>query len=171
MKRFLQILFVSGAVFAGAEEKILFAPKDMKDWVGARAGVTGSDGVFNTNNRQHVLISRQKFPVTPGKTYTLSGKFKLNLYAPFGNIHFGLMTFDANGKALRRVYCGESPVNSRVAGNNRNQVRDFQLTFSGSVPSEKFKFPEGTATVQVILHQFENNIVDMTFRDIRLTEK
>ena len=75
------------------------------------------------------------------------------------------------GRELRRLYIGESPINDRVAPNNRQQVRNFWLTFSGNVPSGKFKFPPKTVAVKVILHQFENYRVDMLFKNIRLTEE
>ena len=78
---------------------------------------------------------------------------------------------DASGKALRRQYIGESPFNERVASSNFNQVRNFWLTFSGTIPSDKFKFPEGTVAFQVILHQFEDFIVDMNFKNIKVTEE
>ena len=77
----------------------------------------------------------------------------------------------ASGKALRRQYIGESPFNERVASNNFNQVRNFWLTFSGTSPSDKFKFPEGTVAFTVILHQFEDFIVDMNFKNIKVTEE
>ena len=76
-----------------------------------------------------------------------------------------------DGKAIRRVYAGQSPYNDRVAPGNNQQVRNFWLTFSGVVPSAKFKFPKGTAAFQVIMHQFEDYIVDMNFKNVKVTEE
>ena len=163
------MLFVSAALFA--EEKVVLEVKSVKDWTGAIRKVTCKDGLFDTNKDQFVLITRQQVPVKPGKTYRIYGDFKLKVYAPLGNIRFGVIPVDASGKALRRQYIGESPFNERVASNNFNQVRNFWLTFSGTIPSDKFKFPEGTVAFTVILHQFEDFIVDMNFKNIKVTEE
>ncbi len=152
-------------------EQLLFAPKSMDDWTGAVRKTTCVNGVFDTGRDQFVLISKQVFPISPEKRYRLSGVFQLKPYAPFGNIYFGLVCVNAEGKEIRRLYIGESPLNSRVAPGNKDQVRVFPLTFQGSVPSAKFSFPDGTVAVKVILHQFEDYIVDMTFSNIRLIEE
>ena len=163
------VLFAAAAL--NAAEQVVFEAKSMEDWSGALRKVSCKDGVFDTNKDQYVLISRQKIKVNPGKTYRISGDFKLKLYCPLGNIRFGIIPIDAAGKELRRQYIGESPFNDRVAGNNHNQVRNFWLTFQGTIPSEKFKFPEGTVAFKVILHQFEDYIVDMTFKNAKVTEE
>ena len=169
--KYCTILMLLFSVTLSAAEKVIFESKTSKDWGGAVRKTTCKDGLFDTNKDLFVLISRQSFPIKPGKTYRLTGDFKLKPYAPFGNIYFGFIALDAKGKALRRVYAGQSPYNDRVAPGNNQQVRNFWLTFEGVVPSEKFKFPKGTASVQIILHQFENYVVDMNFKNIKLVEE
>ena len=156
MKKYiLLILFVCTVFSLAAAEKVLFAPESMKDWCGAIRKTTVKNKVFDTGNDLFVLI----------------GDFKLKPYAPFGNIYFGLILLDHQGKEFRRLPVGRSPLNDRVVPNNKEQVRNFWLTFSGTVPSEAFKFPPQTAAVKVILNQFENYKVDMVFKNIRLIEE
>ena len=170
IKRWLLLLILTTAVLRAAEQ-LLFAPQGMDDWTGAVRKTTCVDGVYDTGCDLFVLISTQAFPIHPGRSYRLSGRFQLKPYAPFGNIYFGLVCINAEGRELKRLYIGESPLNSRVAPGNKQQVRNFPLTFQGCVPSEKYSFPQGTTAVKVILHQFEDYIVDMTFSDIRLIEE
>ena len=169
--KYLAIFMLFVSVALSAAEKVVFEAKSIRDWGGAVRKTTCKDGLFDTNRDLFVLISREKFPIKQGKTYRLTGDFKLKPYAPFGNIYFGFIALDANGKTIRRVYAGQSPYNDRVAPGNNQQVRNFWLTFEGVVPSEKFKFPKGTAFVQIILHQFEDYIVDMNFKNIKLIEE
>lgn len=172
MKKYiLQILFVCTVFSLAAAEKVLFAPESMKDWCGAIRKTTVKNKVFDTGNDLFVLISGKSWKIDPAKTYRLSGDFKLKPYAPFGNIYFGLILLDHQGKEFRRLPVGRSPLNDRVVPNNKEQVRNFWLTFSGTVPSETFKFPPQTAAVKVILNQFENYKVDMVFKNIRLIEE
>ena len=76
---------------------------------------------------------------------------------------------ELHGKGIKRLYIGKSPYNDRVAPGNNQQVRNFWLTFSGSIKAEAF--PKNAAFFKVIIHQFENYIVDMYFKNIRVTEK
>lgn len=113
--KYCTILMLLFSVTLSAAEKVIFESKTIKDWGGAVRKTTCKDGLFDTNKDLFVLISRQSFPIKPGKTYRLTGDFKLKPYAPFGNIYFGFIALDAKGKALRRVYAGQSPYNDRVA--------------------------------------------------------
>jgi hypothetical protein len=162
------LLFVISFVLC-AEEKTVFEAKSISDWGGAVRKTTFHDGVFDTGMDQFVVISKQPIKIQPGKEYTLSGDFKLKPYAPFSNIYFGLDVYDAAGKGIKRLYIGKSPYNDRVAPGNNQQVRNFWLTFSGSIKSEAF--PKNAAFFKVIIHQFENYIVDMYFKNIKVTEK
>ena len=169
--KYLAIFMLFVSVALSAAEQVVFKAKSMKDWAGALRKVSCKDGLFDTNKDQFVLISRTKIKVTPGKTYRIYGDFKLKLYCPLGNIRFGIIPVDASGKELKRQYIGASPFNDRVAGNNHNQVRNFWLTFEGKIPDGKFQFPEGTVAFKVILHQLEDYIVDMNFKNIKVTEE
>ena len=169
--RFLAILMLLFSLIHLEGKEVIFESKSIKDWGGAVRKTTCKNGIFDTNKDLFVLVSKQKFPIKQGKTYRLIGDFKLKPYAPFGNIYFGFIALNNQGKAIRRVYAGESPYNDRVAPGNNQQVRNFWLTFEGVVPSKKFSFPKGTVAVQIIIHQFENYIVDMNFKNIKLIEE
>ena len=161
------MLFISAAL--NAAEKVIFEAKSINDWGAAVRKTTFHDGVFDTNKDLFVVISKKAMKIEKGKTYILSGDFKLKPYAPFSNIYFGLDVYDANGKGIKRLYIGKSPYNDRVAPGNNQQVRNFWLTFSGSIKAQDF--PKNAASFKVIIHQFENFIVDMYFKNIRVTEK
>ncbi len=150
-------------------EKVIWEAKSIRDWGGAVRKTTFHDGVFDTGMDLFVVISREVLAIKPGKVYSITGDFKLKPYAPFGNIYFGLEVYDAAGKFIRRMYIGKSPYNDRVAPGNNQQVRNFWLTFGGSAKSEDF--PKNAASFKVIIHQFEDYIVDMYFKNIKVIEK
>lgn len=169
MRNFVILLFMFSVFALCGAEKVVFEAKSIRDWGGAVRKTTFHDGVFDTGKDLFVVISRKPIKIQKGKIYTLSGDFKLKPYAPFSNIYFGLDVYDANGKGIRRLYIGKSPYNDRVAPGNNQQVRNFWLTFGGSVKAEEF--PKNAASFKVIIHQFEDYIVDMYFKNIKVTEK
>lgn len=169
MRIIVILLFVFAISPLFGAEKVIWEAKSIRDWGGAVRKTTFNDGVFDTNKDLFVVIGRKAIKIEKNKTYTLSGDFKLKPYAPFSNIYFGLDVYDAGGKGIRRLYIGKSPYNDRVAPGNNQQVRNFWLTFSGSIKSDAF--PKNADSFKVIIHQFENYIVDMYFKNIKVTEK
>lgn len=143
-------------------------PSSIDDWSGAMNDLTCEDSVFDTHGGMTVLISRGAVDVEPGAVYRLHGDFRLNPYATFANIYFGLVCYDAEGREIGRRYIGESPFNSREHISNRQLVRRYWLTFSGTIPSVNHKWPEGCRSARIIVHFHENHLVDMKFMNIGL---
>lgn len=169
MKNALMILFAF-CVCALAEE--LIAPASLKDWGGAMKDVTcDGNAVFDTHGKMMVLVSKAGIEVDPSAVYSLQGDFKLNPYATFGNIYFGLICYDADGHELGRRYIGESPFNNREHSSNQQLVRRYWLTFTGRIPSEKFQWPEGCRTAKIIIHFHENHLVDMKFKNVSISKQ